>query len=62
MRDAGKQRVAVCRVSSNVVAFLPGGPSFPCAPVSILEPVRVHFASGRPKELLEMVKKFRPTR
>ena len=28
----------------------------------ILEPVRAHFASGRPKELLEKVKKFRTTR
>ena len=28
----------------------------------ILEPVRVHFASGRPTELLEKVKTFRTTR
>jgi hypothetical protein len=34
----------------------------PSRPLSILEPVRVHFASGRPKELLEKVKKFRTTR
>ena len=28
----------------------------------ILEPVRVHFASGEPKALLEKIKKFKVTR
>ena len=28
----------------------------------ILEPVRVHFASGEPKKLLEKIKKFKVTR